>query len=151
MGNVAYIQGALLYTTSSGERRIRVHTLAIPTTNLASDVFNGVDIDALCNLMAKSEVEMIGKIGVGEARKRLQQKCVDILRFHRNAMTASSGYGARGQTNQPLPPSLQLLPLYTMALQKNAAFRGGMDIPSDMRSYLLQQVRRIDDEGNDVW
>jgi hypothetical protein len=29
-GQVAYLQAALLYTSSSGERRIRVHTLALP-------------------------------------------------------------------------------------------------------------------------
>jgi hypothetical protein len=29
-GQVAYVQAALLYTSSAGERRIRVHTLALP-------------------------------------------------------------------------------------------------------------------------
>ena len=32
-GTVAYVQSALLYTNSQGERRIRVHTLAVPVVS----------------------------------------------------------------------------------------------------------------------
>lgn len=32
-GQVAYLQAALLYTNSCGERRIRVHTLALPVVS----------------------------------------------------------------------------------------------------------------------
>ena len=32
-GQVAYLQAALLYTNSTGERRIRVHTLALPVVS----------------------------------------------------------------------------------------------------------------------
>ena len=32
-GPVAYLQAALLYTNSVGERRIRVHTMAIPVVS----------------------------------------------------------------------------------------------------------------------
>jgi protein transport protein SEC24 len=91
VGSVAYIQGALLYTTGSGERRIRVHTIAVPVTNFATDVFNSVDIDTLCNLHAKKAVDEIPKVGVDECRRILQQQCIDILRAHRN--NVSGGYG----------------------------------------------------------
>lgn len=37
-----------------------------------------------------------------------------------------------------LPPSLELLPLYCMALAKNVAFRGGNDVRPDLRSYMMQ-------------
>lgn len=37
-----------------------------------------------------------------------------------------------------LPPSLELLPLYSMALSKNVCFRGGNDVRSDARSYAMQ-------------
>ena len=32
-GQVAYLQAALLYTNSVGERRIRVHTVALPVVS----------------------------------------------------------------------------------------------------------------------
>lgn len=36
--NLVSVQAALLYTTSNGERRIRVHTMAIPVTQIAGEV-----------------------------------------------------------------------------------------------------------------
>lgn len=32
--------------------------------------------------------------------------------------------------------AIQLLPLYSMALQKNVAFRGGTDVRTDERAYM---------------
>ena len=95
-----------------------------------------MDIDTLCNLNAKKIIEELPTIGVEEARRRFQQQCIEILRAHRNA--TSGGYGSRPGSQLPLPTSLQLLPLYTMALQKNVTFRGGADIPSDLRAYSMQ-------------
>ena len=47
------IQAALLYTSSSGERRICVHTMACSVTSALAEVFRRCDIDSLCNTMAK--------------------------------------------------------------------------------------------------
>lgn len=45
---------------------------------------------------------------------------------------------------QPQPTAIssaiQLLPLYSMALQKNLAFRGGADIRSDERANAMSQL-----------
>jgi hypothetical protein len=41
-----YIQSALLYSTSEGERRIRVHNVAIPLTNLKHISLEHIDINA---------------------------------------------------------------------------------------------------------
>ena len=41
-GTVIGIQAALLYTTSSGERRINVHTMAAPVSQLLADLFKKV-------------------------------------------------------------------------------------------------------------
>lgn len=35
-----------------------------------------------------------------------------------------------------IPEALQLLPLYSMALQKNIAFRGGTDVRTDERAFV---------------
>jgi hypothetical protein len=37
--NVTYIQCALLYTSSSGERRIRVHTMVVPVVSELADMY----------------------------------------------------------------------------------------------------------------
>ncbi|OQR85168.1 protein transporter Sec24 [Achlya hypogyna] len=130
--NVICVQSALLYTTSCGERRIRVHTLAVPVTKLFAEVFRSVDVDAMCNLIAKNALEVALKSGLNTARTKMQAIAADVARAYRT----SGAYGANPSTGYQLqlPESLQLLPLYIMSLMKNPAFRGGNDIGSDERS-----------------
>ncbi len=40
--NVTYIQCALLYTSSNGERRIRVHTMVVPVVSELADLYRWV-------------------------------------------------------------------------------------------------------------
>ena len=51
--NIACFQTALLHTSSSGERRIRVMTLAVPLTSHINEVFSSVDQCAMAALLAK--------------------------------------------------------------------------------------------------
>merc|ERR1719251_526875 len=46
-------QAALLYTSSKGERRIRVHTLCVPTTASVTDVINSADQQAVIGMLTK--------------------------------------------------------------------------------------------------
>jgi hypothetical protein len=62
-GSTCYFQAALLYTSSAGDRRIRVHTLALPTTMDPAAVFLGADPQALACLFAK--MGAFGGGGVG--------------------------------------------------------------------------------------
>ena len=45
------IQSALLYTTSRGERRIRVHTISIPISNILSHLYERVKQDVITGLL----------------------------------------------------------------------------------------------------
>ena len=47
------IQNALLYTTSSGERRIRVATVCLPVTATLADLFRFADLTSVVALTAK--------------------------------------------------------------------------------------------------
>jgi protein transport protein SEC24 len=145
---VVSVQGALLYTTSGGERRIRVHNLAVPVSGLIDEVAKSVDIDCLCNILARQALDTALKTGLESARLRLQTACVDILRGSKpNSHIATRAHGiVPGQlqprsSSEPEPPAypeaLQLLPLYTMALQKSVVFRGGTDLPPDERSFYM--------------
>ena len=48
-----YVQSALLYSTSEGERRIRVHNLAVPLTNMKHLPFEHIDINALTHFYTR--------------------------------------------------------------------------------------------------
>nr|XP_036860745.1 protein transport protein Sec24B [Manis javanica] len=50
-------QTALLYTSSKGERRIRVHTLCLPVVISLADVYAGVDVQAAICLLANMAVD----------------------------------------------------------------------------------------------
>lgn len=49
----SFVQSALLYTTSSGERRIRVLTASLPVISTTSDIFRCADVGGVINLIAK--------------------------------------------------------------------------------------------------
>ncbi|CAN0204987.1 unnamed protein product [Discosporangium mesarthrocarpum] len=141
-----YHQAALLYTTSQGERRIRVHNVAIPVESVIQKVFDSVDIDVLCNIIAKQALEVALKSGLDAARGRIQQVCMDIVRASCGGGYASSAYAPPSQQQQQgmtMPESVQLLPLYCMALQKSGAFRGGTEIRADERAFLLSALANM--------
>src|SRR5688572_6746148 len=52
----AYIQCALLYTTSSGQRRVRTHNLSVSVTTLLGNVFRHAEMDTTVNFLAKQGV-----------------------------------------------------------------------------------------------
>ena len=122
------IQAALLYTTSSGERRIRVHTTCIPVTQNIGEMFERVNVNAITNLLAKQAIISVFKEGFDKARELIRNKCVSLLRTHRTALA-----------KQQAAPSTELnvLPLMTLGLLKNAAFKEGTDQRTDTRAFLL--------------
>jgi len=143
--SVVTVQSALLYTSSQGERRIRVLTQALPITSLMSEMVAGVDTEAMCNLLAKQALNVALKSGLETARTRLQQTCIDIIRTVKGG-DQRMGYVPQQQTqseDKDIPENLQLLPLYTMALIKNVAFRGGTDIHPDERVQAMQLLANM--------
>ena len=84
------IQSALLYTTSRGERRIRVNTIALPVTDSEHDVYRSACLTPLCNLMAKGAADVGLTNGLASARQRLTRQCTDVVR---GWSQASQGYG----------------------------------------------------------
>ncbi|GAX25112.1 protein transport protein SEC24 [Fistulifera solaris] len=136
------VQAALLYTSSVGERRIRVMTQALPVTSSTSDVIASIDCDACSALMAKQALDFSLKTGLDQARMRMQQVCVEVIRSAKGGdKRMVSGYavppadqsGGGAGEDKSIPDNLQLLPLYTLAMMKNVAFRGGTDVHPDER------------------
>lgn len=94
-GTVMAVQAALLYTTSAGERRICVHTLAKPVTTMVTDLFKAVDVDAVANMLAKMALDQALRNGLPMARRYLHKSIVDIIRAWKSCQ--SSPYGMTGE------------------------------------------------------
>ena len=91
------LQAALLYTTSSGERRIRVHTVSVPVIGAISQLFERADPEACATLLAKLAAERALSGRLPEARELLQSRLVDVR--------ARRGLGTRcpGRRRPPRP------------------------------------------------
>lgn len=148
------VQAALLYTSSEGERRIRVMTQALPVTSLNSEIIAAIDTEASCALLARQAIDLGLKTSLDQTRMRLQQICIDIIRLAKGGdKRLVSGYSAPPPPGQlqdgsdgdekPLPENLQLFPLYTLALMKNVAFRGGTDVHPDERVQAHHVLSRL--------
>ncbi|KAG0302796.1 COPII subunit [Dissophora globulifera] len=131
---VVCFQTGLLHTSASGERRIRVLTLALPVTSSLSELYASADQVAIATLLANKAVERGRSAKLDDARDALTNKMVDILGVYKTHMTASSS----GATpNLQISDNLKLLPLLTLGMLKHVALRGGSQIPSDLRSYAM--------------
>lgn len=138
------VQAALLYTSSNGERRIRVMTQALPVSSLSSEIVASLDSDACVALMSKQALDVCMKSSLDNARMRLQQVCVELIKTSKGGDKRTvSGYsvpppsgqgGGSDDADKPIPENVSSLPLYTLATMKNVAFRGGTDVHPDERA-----------------
>lgn len=109
-------QTAVLHTTAFGERRIRVITLALPTTSSISDLYANVDTVAIATLLADKAVERSMQAKLEDAREAVTNKLVDILGTYKATMT-SSGSGASPQL--VISENMKFLPLLMLGLLKH--------------------------------
>ncbi|XP_074723009.1 protein transport protein Sec24B isoform X2 [Strix uralensis] len=128
-------QTALLYTSSKGERRIRVHTLCLPVVSSLADVYAGADVQAVVCLLANMAVDRSVSSSLSDARDALVNAVVDSLAAYMS--TASN----LQQSMLIAPNSLKLFPLYILALLKQKAFRTGTSTRLDDRVYAMCQMK----------
>lgn len=111
-------QTAVLHTTCYGERRIRVVTLALPTTTSLSEVFASADQVAIATLLANKAVERSLTHKLEDARDFVYQRLVDTLVAYKTSMT-SGGAGASAQL--AISENLKMLPVLVLGLLKNVS------------------------------
>ena len=83
-GRTCCFQVALLYTSSSGERRIRVLTSQLPTTQLVSEMYQHADVGASINLMGRIAIEQALNSRMVDACNMMQTKCIEVLKMYRS-------------------------------------------------------------------
>ncbi|KAK7337657.1 hypothetical protein VNO77_18242 [Canavalia gladiata] len=125
-----YFQVALLYTASCGERRIRVHTMAVPVVTDLPDIYRLADTGAIVSLLSRLAIEKTLSQKLEDARSALQLRIVKALREYRNLYAVQHRLANR----MIYPESLKFLMLYGLALSRSMALRGGYgDVPLDER------------------
>jgi protein transport protein SEC24 len=134
--NYVCLQAGVLYTTCNGERRIRVMTLAIPTTTNLADVYASADQCAITTYFSHKAVERALSSGLDAARDALQSKLIELLQTFKKEI---GGGGAGLQ----FPANLRGLPALFLGLIKNVGLRKSSQIPSDLRSAALCQLSTL--------
>ncbi|XP_043277320.1 protein transport protein Sec24A [Venturia canescens] len=129
-------QAALLYTSSKGERRIRVHTMCLPVTSSMSDILYSADQQAIIGLLSKMAVDRSQQSSLSDARDALINVAIDVLSAYKLSQSSSSG-------GLMAPINLKLLPLYIIALIKSVAYRTGMSTRLDDRIFSMCQMKTL--------
>lgn len=133
----AHFQTAILYTSVDGERRVRVHNIAVPVTSLLGNVFRYADLDSTVAYFTKECITLAQSKPLREVRHYLTDKCVKILLAYRRNCASSTSPG-----QLILPESFKLLPLYALAIIKSKALKGG-NVTSDVRTYFMRYLRGL--------
>ena len=119
---LVFFQSAVLYTTMTGRRRVRVSTLGLPTSKVPADIFRSADLGSIATIMTRQAISDLDRedgSSLHLARENVFRNCVSILANYRLHTTARSS--PPGQLI--LPESLQLLPLFCLSLRKSRMFR----------------------------
>eukprot|EP01134_Creolimax_fragrantissima_P003449 CFRG3449T1 len=128
-GALCAFQSALLYTTTHGERRIRVHTLALPVVDNIDAVFAGADQMALTALLAKMAVDRALVSKLTDAREAIVNVLVDSSGAYKQ-----NSRGGSGQPGFPAPTNLVSFPLMMLGVLKHPALRLGAMTMLDQRA-----------------
>nr|XP_033783178.1 protein transport protein Sec24A [Geotrypetes seraphini] len=132
---VVSFQSALLYTSSKGERRIRVHTMCLPLASSLADIYAGADVQAISGLLANMAVDRCISASLSDARDALVNAVIDSLSAYRSTVLSVQ------QSGLITPYSLRLFPLFVLALLKQKAFQTGTRTRLDERTYAMCQIK----------
>jgi protein transport protein SEC24 len=131
----AHFQSALLYTTASGERRVRCSNVIASVSENAKDCMKFVDQDAVYALIAKEAASKMVTNSLRDIRGALSEKNVDILAGYRKNFSGSHPPG-----QLVLPENLKEFSMYILGLIKSRAFKGGQE-PTDRRVHDMRMIK----------
>merc|ERR1719385_52779 len=134
-----YIQAALLYTSCSGQRRLRICNMSLNVCDNMGELYRNCELDTVVNFLAKQNVSKLTETNPKAMREELMQQCATILACYRKNCASPSSAG-----QLILPECMKLLPLYTNCLMKSDALSGGSDLGCDDRAFHMSTVSSMD-------
>jgi protein transport protein SEC24 len=115
----AHFQAALLYTTASGQRRVRCINVVAGVMDGAMEAMRTVDQDAVVSIVAKEASSKMSDKSLKDIRAGITEKTIDILAGYRKNFSGSHPPG-----QLVLPENLKEFSMYMLGLIKSRAFRG---------------------------
>lgn len=136
----AHFQSALLYTTASGQRRVRCSNVIASVSDAARDCMKFVDQDAVVSIIAKEAATKLATTSstLKDIRAELTERTIDALANYRKNFTSQSH--PPGQL--VMPEKLKEFSMYMLGLMKCRAFKGGNET-SDRRVHEMRMIRSI--------
>ncbi|OSD01370.1 sec24-like protein [Trametes coccinea BRFM310] len=130
----AFIQAAMLYTTVSGERRVRVFNVALRVVTLAGNVFQYADMDATVSYLVRDAISKMSSQKISQIHDMLTEKCALVLYAYRKFCAASAA-----PTQLILPEAFRTLPLYILCMMKTKPLKG-RNVTADVRNYYAHKI-----------
>lgn len=134
----ALIQTAVLYTSITGQRRLRILNMCLSVTADYNQIYRLADPDSLTTFMLKQGVQLNRDKGNAEMREALASRCSQFLATYREKCSEGAPLG-----QLILPESLKLMPLYVNSIMKNDAISGGSEMTVDDKVWQMELIRGI--------
>ncbi|XP_054248143.1 protein transport protein Sec24D isoform X1 [Indicator indicator] len=131
----ALIQCAVLYTSVSGQRRLRIHNIGLNCSSQLADVYKTCETDALINFFAKSAFKAILSQPLKTVRDILVSQTAHMLACYKKNCASPSAV-----SQLILPDAMKVLPVYMNCLLKSCVLMGRPEIPTDERAHQRQLV-----------
>uniref|UniRef100_A0A2S2QTF0 Protein transport protein Sec24C n=1 Tax=Sipha flava TaxID=143950 RepID=A0A2S2QTF0_9HEMI len=133
------IQTAMLYTSCSGQRRVRILNLSLRSSGQMGELYRSYDLDTIMNFFGKQVMYKILESSGRQVKEAITNKTAQILATYRKHCASPSSAG-----QLILPECMKLMPLYINCLIKSDAMSGGPDMTVDDRWYNMHLVITAD-------
>ncbi|KAH7926159.1 beta-sandwich domain of Sec23/24 [Leucogyrophana mollusca] len=130
----AHLQCAVLYTSTSGQRRVRTCNLALQVATLAGSIFRYADMDTVVCHLARDSMAKLTSRRMAHIREDLTEKCSSLLLGYRRNCAASTS-----PSQLIIPEAFRALPVYTLAISKSKSLKG-RNVSADVRNYHAQKI-----------
>ncbi|XP_054907152.1 protein transport protein Sec24D [Poeciliopsis prolifica] len=141
----AFMQCALLYTTISGQRRLRIHNLSLNCSSQLSELYKSCETDSLINFFAKSAYRAILNQPVKNVRDILVNQTAHMLACYRKNCASPSA-----ASQLILPDSMKVFPVYMNSLMKTAPLVGSTELSTDDRAHQRLSVMAMGVEDSQL-
>ncbi|XP_056152852.1 protein transport protein Sec24C [Lampris incognitus] len=135
----ALMQCAMLYTSCSGQRRLRIHNMAVNCCSQLADLYRNCETDTIINFFSKYAFRSVLSSPTKTVRDSLVNQCAQILACYRKNCASPSSAG-----QLILPECMKLLPVYLNCVLKSDVLLPGADVSLDDRAYLRQLLSCMD-------